>query len=144
MKTTFKVSYYLRSNYENKEGKSPVMLRIYLGGEKANLGSTKIFVDKSKWSNKTSRMIGRTAEALSINASIDALTTTLMQIYRKYETSEELSIDLIRSVFLGTDKEYMVRFAHRLQELEGYLVSTDSPEAFLADLIRHGFVNVER
>ena len=106
MKTTFKVSYYLRSNYENKEGKSPVMLRMYLGGEKANLGSTKIFVDKSKWSNKTSRMIGRTAEALSINASIDALTTTLMQIYRKYETSEELSIDLIRSVFLGTDKEY--------------------------------------
>lgn len=106
MKTTFKVSYYLRSNYENKEGKSPVMLRMYLGGEMANLGSTKIFVDKSKWSNKTSRMIGRTAEALSVNASIDALTTTLMQIYRKYETSESLSLDLIRSVFLGTDKEF--------------------------------------
>ena len=44
----------------------------------------------------------------------------------------------------GTDKKYMVRFARRLQELEGYLVSTDSPEAFLADIIRHGFVNVER
>ena len=40
----------------------------------------------------------------------------------------------------GTDNEYMVRFAHRLQELEGYLVSTASPEAFLADLITHGFV----
>lgn len=43
----------------------------------------------------------------------------------------------------GTDAEYMVRFAHRLQELEGYLVSTDSPDAFLADLIRHGFVTAE-
>lgn len=86
--------------------KIPVMLRMYLGGEMANLGSTKIFVDKSKWSNKTSRMIGRTAETLSVNASIDALTTTLMQIYRKYETSESLSLDLIRSVFLGTDKEF--------------------------------------
>lgn len=43
----------------------------------------------------------------------------------------------------GTDTDYMVRFAHRLQELEGYLVSTDSPDAFLADLIRHGFVTVE-
>ena len=43
----------------------------------------------------------------------------------------------------GTDTEYMQRFAHRLQELEGYLVSTDSPEAFLADLIAHGFVTVE-
>ena len=106
MKTCFKVSYYLRSNYENKEGKSPIMLRIYLGGEMANLGSTKLFVDKSRWSNKTSRMIGRTAEALSINASIDALTTTLMQIYRKYESSPALSLDLIKSVFFGKDKDF--------------------------------------
>lgn len=44
----------------------------------------------------------------------------------------------------GTDAEYMQRFALRLQELEGYLVSTDSPEAFLADLISHGFVSIER
>ena len=44
----------------------------------------------------------------------------------------------------GTDEEYMVRFAHRLQELEGYLVSTDSPAAFLADLISHGFVSIEQ
>lgn len=40
----------------------------------------------------------------------------------------------------GTDTEYMHRFALRLQELEDYLVSTESSEAFLADLITHGFV----
>lgn len=44
----------------------------------------------------------------------------------------------------GTDEDYMVRFAHRLQELEGYLVSTDSPNVFLADLINNGFVTVEK
>lgn len=44
----------------------------------------------------------------------------------------------------GTDEEYMVRFAHRLQELEGYLVYTDTPDAFLADLISNGFVTVEK
>ena len=43
----------------------------------------------------------------------------------------------------GTDAEYMQHFALRLQELEGYLVSTDSPKAFLADLIFHGFISVE-
>lgn len=43
----------------------------------------------------------------------------------------------------GTDAEYMQRFAKRLQELDGYLVSTESPETFLADLITHGFVSVE-
>ena len=49
MRQSFKVSFSLRSNYENKEGKSPVMLRIFLGGAMSNLGSTKIFVDKSQW-----------------------------------------------------------------------------------------------
>lgn len=44
----------------------------------------------------------------------------------------------------GTDEDYMVRFAYRLQELEGYLVSSDSPETFLADLINRGFVTVEK
>lgn len=43
----------------------------------------------------------------------------------------------------GTDAEYMQHFALRLQELEGYLVSTDSPAAFLADLISHGFISIE-
>ena len=48
MRQSFKVSFYLRSNYENKEGKSPVMLRIFLAGAMSNLGSTKIFVDKAQ------------------------------------------------------------------------------------------------
>jgi len=43
----------------------------------------------------------------------------------------------------GTDTEYMQRFAHRLEELEGYLVRTDNPTHFLADLIERGFAWVE-
>ena len=54
MRQSFKVSFYLRSNYENKEGKSPVMLRIFLGGAMSNLGFTKFFVDKLQWNNNTS------------------------------------------------------------------------------------------
>lgn len=30
MRMIFKVSFYVRSNYENKNGKSPLMIRIYL------------------------------------------------------------------------------------------------------------------
>ena len=36
----FKVSYYVRSNYENKQGKSPLMIRIFLNGEMLNVGSS--------------------------------------------------------------------------------------------------------
>ena len=36
MRLIFKVSYYIRTNYENKEGKSPLMIRIYLNGKNAH------------------------------------------------------------------------------------------------------------
>ena len=106
MRTNFKVSFYLRSNYENKEGKSPVMLRVFLNGEMSNFGSTKIFVDKTVWNNATSRLKGRTAEALSVNAALDSISTTLNGIYRKFENDESLSLDKIRSFFVGKDREY--------------------------------------
>ena len=77
MRTTFKVSFYLRSNYENKEGKSPVMLRVFFHQEMADFDSMKIFVDKSLWNNTSSRLRGRTAEALSVNAALDSIPTTL-------------------------------------------------------------------
>lgn len=88
MRTNFKVSFYLRSNYENKEGKSPVMLRVFLNGEMANFGSTKIFVDKSLWNNTTSRLKGRTAEALSANA---ALYNPQNEAFRKNKTKRSAS-----------------------------------------------------
>ena len=48
MKTIFRTAFYLRSNYVNKEGKTPVMLRIYLNNERISLGSTGIAVEQSQ------------------------------------------------------------------------------------------------
>lgn len=100
MRMNFKVSFYLRSNYENKEGKSPVMLRVFLNGEMANFGSTKIFVDKTLWNNIGSRLKGRTNEALSVNVALDSISTTLNSIFQ-FENDETLSLDKIRSYFVG-------------------------------------------
>ena len=93
MRTNFKVSFYLPSNYKNKEGKSPVMLRVFLNGEMENFGSTKIFGDKTMWNNATSRLKGRTVEALSVNAALDSISTTLNGNYRKFEDDESLSLE---------------------------------------------------
>lgn len=67
MRMIFKVSFYVRSNYENKNSKSPLMIRIYLNREMLNVGSSGLNVDKKLWCNATSRMKGRSQEALSIN-----------------------------------------------------------------------------
>ena len=132
----FKVSFYLRSNYENKEGKSPVMLRIFLGGEMTNFGTTKIFVKKSLWSNATSRLRGRTAEALSVNAALDAISTTLYGIYRKYENDESLSLDLIRTVFFGKNREFTSflpvfdKFLEDIKQRVGKTIGADSLQKY--------------
>ena len=101
MRQSFKVSFYLRSNYENKEGKSPVMLRIFLGGAMSNLGSTKIFVDKAQWNSRTSRQKGRSSEDLAVNASLDAISASLHSLYHKYQDDQTISLDKLRSVYLA-------------------------------------------
>lgn len=39
-----------------------------------------------------------------------------------------------------TDREYMERFAGRYKESHGVTVSTDTPEQFMADLIKDGYI----
>ena len=106
MRQSFKVSFYLRSNYENKEGKSPVMLRIFLGGAMSNLGATKIFEDKAQWNSRTSRQKGRSSEALAVNASLDAISTSLHSLYHKYQDDQTISLDKLRSAYLGQIQEF--------------------------------------
>lgn len=52
MKTIFRAVFYLRSNYVNKEGKTPVMLRIYLNNERLSIGSIGIAVQQSQWDSE--------------------------------------------------------------------------------------------
>lgn len=99
MRRNFKVSFYLRSNYENKEGKSPVMLRVFLDGKMATFGTTKVFVHKNLWNNATSRLKGRSVEALSANASLDSISASLHTIFNKMQDSEALTLDKIRSIY---------------------------------------------
>ena len=136
MRMNFKVSFYLRSNYENKEGKSPVMLRVFLNGEMANFGSTKIFVDKTLWNNTGSRFRGRTTEALSVNAALDSISTTLNSIFHKFENDETLSLDKIRSYFVGKDREYTTflpvfdKFNDDIRQRVGHTISQDSLQKY--------------
>ena len=95
MKMIFKVSYYVRSNYENKQGKSPLMIRIFLNGEMLNVGSSGICIDKKIWYSSTSRMKGRSSESLNLNAQLDNISSSLQTIFKKHEF--EKTLHLIKS-----------------------------------------------
>lgn len=101
MKSIFGTAFYLRSNYVNKEGKTPVMLRIYLNSERLSVGSTGISVVQSQWDNERERLKGRSTEMLSTNLQLDNISSGLHNIFRKPEMREDLSLERIKSEFQG-------------------------------------------
>ena len=105
MKSIFRVVFYLRSNYVNKEGKTSVMLRIYLNNERLSLGSTCISVKSSQWDKEKERIKGRTTEALNTNLQLDNIASGLQSIFRRIEMSDVVSLERIKSEFLGKKDE---------------------------------------
>ena len=105
MKSIFRVVFYLRSNYVNKEGKTSVMLRIYLNNERLSLGSTGIAITASQWDKDKERIKGRTTDALSTNLQLNNIASGLQAIFRKIEMSDDLSLERIKSEFLGKKDE---------------------------------------
>ena len=105
MKSIFRVVFYLRSNYVNKEGKTSVMLRIYLNNERLSLGSTGISVKSSQWDKENERIKGRTTEALNTNLQLDNIASGLQSIFRRIEMSDIVSLERIKSEFLGKKEE---------------------------------------
>lgn len=67
MKSILRTNLYPRNNYVNKEGKTPVMLRIYLNNEHLSLRPMGIAVVQTQWDNVNEKIKERTTEALSIN-----------------------------------------------------------------------------
>ncbi len=105
MKSIFRVVFYLRSNYVNKEGKTSVMLRIYLNNERLSLGSTGISVKSSQWDKEKERIKGLTTEALNTNLQLDNIASGLQSIFRRIEMSDVVSLERIKSEFLGKKEE---------------------------------------
>lgn len=105
MKSIFRTVFYLRSNYVNKEGKTPVMMRIYLNSERLSIGSTGIAVPQSLWDNERERLRGRSTEVLSLNLQLDNIQSGLQNIFRKLEMSDCLSLERIKSEYLGKTEE---------------------------------------
>ena len=105
MKKIFRTVFYLRSNYTNKEGLSPVMIRIYLNNERLPLGSTGIAVEPKLWDGVKNRVKGRATEILQTNQQLDNIQAGLQNIFRRLEFSDDLSLELIKSYYLGKKEQ---------------------------------------
>jgi len=101
MKAIFRSVFYLRSNYINKEGNTPIMLRIYLNNERLSLGSTGIAIPAKLWDKERERIKGRSTDALSLNLQLDNIQSELLSIFHTMEHGDTLSLEAIKSIYQG-------------------------------------------
>lgn len=107
MNRKFRVVFYLRSSYsgKNKTGLIPLRTRIYLNNDRLELGSTGIKVNPEAWDSRRGRCKGRTSEIMQVNNALDRIEADLLHLFRRNEFNECLSLDLIKSEYLGGQEE---------------------------------------
>lgn len=111
MNKKFRVSFYLRSK-KNKDGKSSILIRLYLNSERLIIGSAGLNVDEKQWDNNKGRAKGRSAEANKVNEGLDRIELDLMHLFRRYEFSDTLSLDFIKAQYYGksSDSDSFLKF----------------------------------
>lgn len=101
MSSTFRVLFYLRKNYVNREGKTCIMVRVTVNSVRVQF-SSKIDIDPHMWNTDTSRVVGRSAEARRINDDLDRIKISLSNHYRSIADREvTVTAEKVRNAFLG-------------------------------------------
>ena len=94
-----KVSFYLKVNETNAEGRCPVMGRLTVGGSEC-VFSAKMLAPRSLW--MSGRIKGKSAEAVEINRRLDELRASALAIYREQSAvRDRVTAEEVKCLLLG-------------------------------------------
>jgi site-specific recombinase XerD len=121
MSYRFKVFFYARKNYVNKDGEVGVMVRISLNGQKTQF-SSKLAVKPEFWDTKASFVTGDSTTAHLINEKLHDIKSELNFHYKELERQGiYVTVDKIRDAFLGVKPQVqmlMIVFKTHNEELK--------------------------
>lgn len=101
--STFKILFYLRKNYLNKEGKAGIMIRLTVNGEVSQF-SSKLDTEPDMWDVRTGRVAGNSMKARQLNGLLDDMQTSLRNHYYEIEKRESyVTAEKVRNAFLGIE-----------------------------------------
>lgn len=100
MNKGIKISFYLRSNYQNRVGQHAIMVRIALEGQWKTIGSSGIQIFKEEWDSRNRRVTGRTQHALEINQKLRLIECKLIDIASKQPISDNY-LNMVKDIYLG-------------------------------------------
>lgn len=103
IKYTFRISFFLKKSTVRKNGKSPIIVRITLNGEKVEF-STKQSIESSKWDVDTGEAKGNSYECVSINNDLNSIRMTIYTYYRNLsEKCEIVTAEKLRRMYTQTE-----------------------------------------
>lgn len=145
-----KVTFYLKKNETNTEGRCPVMGRLTIGRSEC-VFSAKMLAPLSLW--MSGRAKGKSAEAVEINRRLDELRASVISIYREQSavrervTAEEVKCLLLGMAFgqetlLGYFRSYIEHFEKRvgvnrtIKSAHTYRCAREHVKRFLSERLR--------
>ncbi|MBD8388857.1 site-specific integrase [Dysgonomonas sp. BGC7] len=112
MRSTFSISFFVKKSKEKKNGKSPIVCRITINGDKVEL-ATQLDIEAPKWSVPSNRAIGRSNDVKFINETLDSIRMSLHIAYRDlHEHGDIITADSVKNTYLQIG-----RFPQTLLEL---------------------------
>lgn len=101
--STFKILFYLRKNYLNKEGKAGIMIRLTLNGEVSQF-SSKLDIEPDMWDVKQGKASGNSAKARQLNTLLEEMRRSIRNHYHEIELREAyVTAEKVRNAFLGIE-----------------------------------------
>ncbi len=105
MRSTFRVSFFLKRNAKKRDGTVPIIARITING-KVSQFSTKLHTKPTLWSVKLSKMKGQNSNAKNINSLLDEIKARIYSIYHEQVIfNKEISSEVVKNKFLGISTE---------------------------------------
>ena len=120
MRNTFRVLFYIKRTAPRRNGDVPVMARITINGERAQL-AVRAYVDPALWDVRMGLAAGRSAAASELN---EKLLLVRRRIERCYETllarQAAVTPALVREMYFGNDRQQETLLAFFRQHNEEF------------------------
>lgn len=107
---TFNVLFFIRKTRTVKSGETPIMLRITIQGQLAEM-QLKRTVKPELWSQAKEKCTGKDAKSVEVNRYLESVKLRLYDIHRILEDDNKLINPMeIKRRFLGLDEKHMMFF----------------------------------
>tara|TARA_R110002074_G_scaffold19509_2_gene62102 strand:+ start:237 stop:1487 length:1251 start_codon:yes stop_codon:yes gene_type:complete len=166
MKNTFSILFYPKQSDVDKEGESPIYMRITVNGKRSEL-SIQRKIDVSRWNPKAGKIRGTTEDVKNLNRLMDAIKSKIYNHHQQLiEKNKFVTAKTLKNSYLGigekekmlieifkmhnnqikklVDKEYALntlkRYETTLKHLKSFLASNMNIDEIPVKHINHQFI----